>query len=53
MHATVDTQFAVSIDLDKTLPLATLAESLTEMQLDLPRGYRQKPHRGRTKLVVH
>ncbi|MHC3439992.1 ISH6 family transposase [Natrialbaceae archaeon A-gly3] len=34
MHATIDAQFTVSFDPDKTLPLATLAESLTEMQLE-------------------
>jgi len=30
MHATIDAQFTVSLDQDKTLPLATLAESLTD-----------------------
>ena len=34
MHATIDAQFTVSLDPDKTLPLATLAESLTEIQLE-------------------
>jgi len=34
MHATIDAQFTVSLDQDKTLPLATLAESLTEIQLE-------------------
>ena len=34
MHATIDAQVTVSIDLDKTLPLATLAESLTEHHLE-------------------
>jgi len=27
MHATIDAQFTVSLDQDKTLPIATLAES--------------------------
>jgi len=35
MHATIDAQVTVSIDLDKTLPLATLAESLTEHYLEV------------------
>ncbi|MHC3438507.1 ISH6 family transposase, partial [Natrialbaceae archaeon A-gly3] len=34
MHATIDAQVTVSIDLDKTLPLATLAESFTELHLE-------------------
>lgn len=34
MHATIDAQFTVSLDQDKTLPLATIAESLTEIQLE-------------------
>ncbi|ELY95306.1 transposase (ISH6) [Natrialba chahannaoensis JCM 10990] len=34
MHAEINVRFAVSIAQDKTLPLATLAESLTEMQLE-------------------
>ena len=34
MHATIDAQFTVSLDPDKTLSLATLAESLTEVQLE-------------------
>jgi len=34
MHATIDAQFTVSLDQDKTLPLVTLAESLTEIQLE-------------------
>ncbi|MFU8870280.1 MAG: ISH6 family transposase, partial [Natronococcus sp.] len=34
MHATIDAQFTVSLDPDKTLPLATIAESLTEIQLE-------------------
>lgn len=34
MHAEINVRFAVSIAQDKTLPLATLAESLTEIQLE-------------------
>jgi len=34
MHATIDAQFTISLDPNKTLPLATLAESLTEIQLE-------------------
>jgi len=34
MHAEINVRFVVSIAQDKTLPLATLAESLAEMQLE-------------------
>ena len=34
MHAEINVRFAISITQDKTLPLATLAESLTEIQLE-------------------
>ncbi len=34
MHATIDAQFTVSLEPGKTLPLATLVESLTEIQLE-------------------
>ena len=34
MHATIDAQFTVNLDQDKTLPLATFAESLVEIQLE-------------------
>ena len=31
MHATIDVRFELSIDDDKTLPLATLAEAVTDL----------------------
>lgn len=34
MHAIIDVQFELSIDDDKTLPLATLAECITEQNLE-------------------
>ena len=34
MHAIIDAQVTVSIDLDKTLPLATLIESFIEFHLE-------------------
>jgi len=34
MHATIDVRFELSIDDDKTLPLATLAEAVTDQNLE-------------------
>ena len=34
MHATIDVRFAISIDDDKTIPLATLAEFVTEQNIE-------------------
>jgi len=34
MHATIDVRFTISIDEDKTVPLATLAEFVTEQNID-------------------
>src|SRR5699024_932395 len=34
MHATIDARFEFSIDDDKTLPLATLGEELTEQNIE-------------------
>ena len=34
MHATIDVRLTVSIDDDKTLPLATLAEFITEQNVE-------------------
>jgi hypothetical protein len=34
MHATIDVRFAISIDEDKTVPLATLAEFITEQNIE-------------------
>jgi hypothetical protein len=34
MHATIDVRFTISIDEDKTVPLATLAEFVTEQNLE-------------------
>jgi len=34
MHATIDVRFTISIDEDKTVPLATLAEFVTEQNVD-------------------
>jgi len=34
MHATIDVRFTISIDEDKTVPLATLAEFVTEQNIE-------------------
>jgi len=34
MHACIDVRFELSIDDDKTLPLATLAEAVTDQNLE-------------------
>ena len=34
MHATIDVRFTISIDEDKTIPLATLAEFITEQNIE-------------------
>jgi len=34
MHATIDVRFTISIDDDKTIPLATLAEFVTEQNIE-------------------
>ena len=34
MHATIDVRFTISIDEDKTIPLATIAEFLTEQNIE-------------------
>jgi len=34
MHATIDVRFTISIDDDKTVPLATLAEFVTEQNVE-------------------
>jgi len=34
MHATIDVRFIISIDDDKTIPLATLAEFVTEQNIE-------------------
>jgi len=34
MHTTIDVRFELSIDDDKTLPLATLAEAVTDQNLE-------------------
>jgi len=34
MHATIDVLFTISIDNDKTIPLATLAEFITEQNIE-------------------
>ena len=34
MHATIDVRFTISIDEDKTIPLATIAEFLSEQNIE-------------------
>jgi len=34
MHATIDVRFELSIDDDKTIPLATLAEFVTDQNIE-------------------
>ena len=34
MHATIDVRFTISIDEDRTVPLATLAEFVTEQNIE-------------------
>jgi hypothetical protein len=34
MHATIDVRFTISIDEDKTIPLATLAEFITDQNVE-------------------
>jgi len=49
MHATIDVRFELSIDDDKTLPLATLAEAVTNLEAVLRivgREPRRRQRRG-------
>jgi len=39
MHATIDVRFMISIDEDKTIPLATIAEFLTDQNTCSERQY--------------
>jgi len=54
MHATIDVRFELSIDDDKTLPLATLAEAVTDQNLEavlLDRWSRARRRQSRRSVV--
>jgi len=52
MHATIDVRFELSIDDDKTLPLATLAEAVTDQNLEAVLLESRPRRRQRRRSVV-